>query len=152
MSLEIRGRRQKTGGFILEIGPAIFNLHASVVRGLADVLSNREESAKKMDEHRTQQRLEGYRALASKIAGMEDSIVQSILGQVTPAQIISLARVSQSKAVYNKIVNNLSRQNARQFEEDYRENTKISVHQASMHMEALLPVVRRAIRLRKEQL
>lgn len=152
MSLEVKGKRLKNGQFLVEIGPAIFQMPEAVVTGLAQALKDRQISSQDADKQRAQKRLDGYRALATKISEMEDAVIQNVLSQITPAQIISLARISQSKAVYNKIVNNLSRQNSRQFEEDYRENKPISVHQASMHMEVMLPIIRRAVRLRKEQM
>lgn len=148
--MDIKAKRNKTGEYMIEIGPAIFNLPQNVVEALYNVISNRSLASIEQDKARMEKRLTAYRSLANKLGTIEDAIMQSLLTQIRPEQMVTLARIAQSKDVYNKIVRNLSRQNARQFEEDYGRLGKISVHQAGTHMEQMLPILKKAIQARKD--
>ncbi len=148
--MDIKAKRNKTGEYMIEMGPVIFNLPQNVVEALYKVISQRAQASSEQDKLRMEKRLAAYRSLANKLGTIEDAIMQSLLNQIRPEQMVTLARISQSKEVYNKIVRNLSRQNARQFEEDYVRLTKISVHQAGTHMEQMLPVLKKAIQARKD--
>lgn len=148
--MEIRGKRQKNGDFMIEVGPTIFNLPENVVKALADLLKNRSARSAEQDKVRMEKRLDAYRGLAQKLSALDDALVQSVLGQITPDKMVTLARLAPGDAVYNKILKNLSRQNGRQFADDYKRTDRISVHQASTQMEQMIPVLRRAIQARKQ--
>lgn len=148
--MEIKGKRQKSGDYMIEIGPTIFNLPENVVEALSQVLKKRNQNSAEQDKARMEKRLTAYRILADKLSGIEDALIQSLLTQISPEQMVTLARIAPDDRVYKKIVKNLSRQNGRQFQEDYKRLDRISVHQASTQMESMVPVLKKAIQARKQ--
>ncbi|MGE4502864.1 MAG: FliG C-terminal domain-containing protein [Thiomicrospira sp.] len=148
--MEIKAKRQANGEYMIEIGPVIFNLPQPVVEVLHQVINDRGNKQTPADKARTEKRLAAYRSLANKLAVIEDPLMQSLLTQIRPEQMVTLARMASDDSVYQKIVRNLSRQNARQFEEDFARISKISVHQASSQMELMLPILKKAIQARKQ--
>ncbi|MDY0137038.1 MAG: FliG C-terminal domain-containing protein [Thiomicrospira sp.] len=148
--MEIKAKRQANGEYMIEIGPVIFNLPQPVVEALHQVINDRGNKQTPADKARTEKRLAAYRSLANKLAVIEDPLMQSLLTQIRPEQMVTLARMASDDSVYQKIVRNLSRQNARQFEEDFARISKISVHQASSQMELMLPILKKAIQARKQ--
>jgi flagellar motor switch protein FliG len=148
--MEIKAKRQANGEYMIEIGPVIFNLPHPVVEALHQVINERGNKQTAADNARTEKRLAAYRSLANKLAAIEDPLMQSLLTQIRPEQMVTLARMADDDSVYQKIVRNLSRQNARQFEEDFARISKISVHQASSQMELMLPILKKAIQARKQ--
>lgn len=148
--MEIKAKRQANGEYMIEIGPVIFNLPQPVVEALHQVINERAHAVTSADKERTEKRLAAYRSLANKLGTIEDPLMQTLLTQIRPEQMVTLARIATGDAVYQKILKNLSRQNARQFEEDYARINQISVHQASSQMELMLPILKKAIQTRKQ--
>lgn len=148
--MEIKAKRQQTGQYVIEVGPTIFNLPENVVEALNKVIHQRFRVLTEQDKERTQKRLVAYRALAAKLSTIENPLMQDLLNQVSSEQMVTLARIAQGSDVYYKIVANLSRQNARQFEEDFKRMTKISVHQAGTQMEKMVPILKKVIQARKQ--
>lgn len=148
--MEIKAKRQKNGDYVIEVGPTIFSLPENVVEGLNKVINDRFKTVTPQDKERMEKRLVAYRNLAAKLSTIEDAIMQNLLNQISPEQMVTLAKINQDGAVYQKILRNLSRQNARQFEEDFKRAGKTSVHQASTQMEQMIPVLKKAIQVRKQ--
>lgn len=148
--MEIKAKRQQSGNYVVEVGPTIFNLPENVVEALSKVIRERFKVVTEQDKERMQKRLTAYRALAGKLTQVENALMQDLLNQVSSEQMVTLARIAQGDEVYKKIVANLSRQNARQFEEDFKRLNKISLHQASTQMEKMVPILKKVIQARKQ--
>lgn len=147
--MEIKAKRKQDGDFIIEVGPVIFTLPEPAVAGLNRVITERTRQMSDTDKARTEKRLALYRNLADKLTTLEDPLIQTLLTQLSAEQMVTLARIAPSDGVYRKIESNLSRQNARQFEEDYARIKKISVHQASSQMEQIVPILKKTLQARK---
>ncbi|HEY9018641.1 FliG C-terminal domain-containing protein [Thiomicrospira sp.] len=148
--MEIKAKRQQSGQYVIEVGPTIFNLPENVVEALSKVIRERFKVVTEQDKERMQKRLTAYRALAGKLTQIENALMQDLLTQISSEQMVTLARIAQGDEVYKKIVANLSRQNARQFEEDFKRLDKISIHQASTQMEKMVPILKKVIQARKQ--
>ena len=148
--MEIKAKRQKSGDYMIEIGPTIFTLPENVVEALTQVLKNRNQNSAEQDKARMEKRLAAYRGLASKLSTIDDALMQNLLTQISPEQMVTLARIASDDSVYKKILKNLSRQNGRQFEDDYKRLSRISVHQAGTQMETMVPILKKAIQARKQ--
>lgn len=148
--MDIKAKRQQSGQYVIEIGPTIFNLPENVVEALNKVITERFRVMTDQDKERMQKRLTAYRALAGKLTQIENALMQDLLNQISSEQMVTLARIAEGDEVYKKIVANLSRQNARQFEEDFKRLDKISLHQASTQMEQMVPTLKKVIQARKQ--
>lgn len=148
--MEIKAKRQQSGNYVVEVGPTIFNLPENVVEALSKVIRERFKVVTEQDKERMQKRFTAYRALAGKLTQIENALMQDLLNQVSSEQMVTLARIAQGDEVYKKIVANLSRQNARQFEEDFKRLDKISLHQASTQMEQMVPILKKVIQARRQ--
>ncbi|WP_029933778.1 FliG C-terminal domain-containing protein [Thiomicrospira pelophila] len=148
--MEIKAKRQQSGNYVVEVGPTIFNLPENVVEALSKVIRERFKVVTEQDKERMQKRLTAYRVLAGKLTQVENALMQDLLNQISSEQMVTLARIAQGDEVYKKIVANLSRQNARQFEEDFKRLERISLHQASTQMEKMVPILKKVIQARKQ--
>lgn len=148
--MDIKAKRQQSGQYVIEVGPTIFNLPENVVEALNKVITERFRVMTDQDKERMQKRLTAYRALAGKLTQIENALMQDLLTQISSEQMVTLARIAEGDEVYKKIVANLSRQNARQFEEDFKRLDKISIHQASTQMEKMVPILKKVIQARRQ--
>lgn len=148
--MDIKTKRQQSGQYVIEVGPTIFNLPENVVEALNKVITERFRVVTVQDKERMQKRLTAYRNLAGKLTQIEDALMQDLLNQISSEQMVTLARIAQGDEVYKKITANLSRQNARQFEEDFKRLDKISIHQASTQMETMVPILKKVIQARRQ--
>ncbi len=142
--MDIEAKRKESGEFELEIGPVIFSLPIEVVKALKDLLEQRLNHPSSADDESHKRKLTAYRVLASKMMGVDDRIVQKFAPQVTPEELVTIARLAKGDGLYNKIVKNLSKQNRRQFEEDYAMLDKITEQNACLHMEHMVPLIKSA--------
>ncbi len=147
--MEITANRNKKGVYQLEIGPVTFALSQEVVEGLRKVIDQRLNQGNEIDAENLKRKLEAYRALASKMIGVDDRIVQQFAPQVTPEQLVTLVRLADGDELYEKVLRNLSKQNRRQFEEDYAALDKITEHNACIYMEQLVPLIKTAAEQQK---
>ncbi len=147
--MDVSASRDKNGVFHLEIGPVTFALNGEAVEGLQKVIDQRLNQGSEIDAQNTKRKLDAYRALASKMAGVDDKIVQKFAPQVTPEQLVTIVRLSDGSSLYEKIVRNLSKQNRRQFEEDYKVLDKITEQNACIYMEQLVPLIKKAAQEQK---
>jgi flagellar motor switch protein FliG len=131
------------------MGPVTFSLPHEVVRALRDVIDQRLNNSG-IDDENLQRKLLAYRVLASKMTGVDDKVVQKFAPKVTPEQLVTIVRMAEGDGLYHKIVKNLSKQNARQFETDYAAMDKITEQHACLYMEQLVPLIKRAAQEQKE--
>ncbi len=142
--MDIEAKRKESGEFELEIGPVVFSLPVEVVKALNTVLEQRLNHPNTADDEGHQRKLAAYRVLANKMVGVDDRIVQKFAPQLTPEQLVTIVRLAKGDGLYNKIVKNLSKQNCRQFEEDYVGLDKITEQNACLHMEHIVPLIKSA--------
>lgn len=147
--MEILGSRLKSGEYQLEIGPVTFTLPSDVINALQQVIEQRlQKNGSENDSiHR---KLEAYRALASKMMGVDDRIVQKFAPQLSPEQLVTIARLAEGDGLYQKILKNLSMQNRRQFEEDYASMDKITEQHACLYMEQIVPLIKQTAQEQKQ--
>ncbi len=142
--MDIKAWRDESGQFQLEMGPVIFNLPEEAIEGIRQVIEQRLHHSSELDEAGGRRKIKAYRILASKMANVDDRIVQKFAAQVLPEQLVTIVRLAEGNALYQKVLKNLSKQNRRQFEEDYQAMDKISEHHACLHMEQVITLIRRA--------
>lgn len=80
---------------------------------------------------------------------VDDRIVQTFAPQVTPEQLVTIVRLAEGDVLREKVLRNLSKQNRRQFEEDYAALNKITVHQACLYREQLVPLIKKVAQQQK---
>jgi len=148
--MEISARRDKSGQYQLEIGPVTFTLPEDAVTALQKVIDQRLSQGNAIDDENLKRKLVAYKVLASKMTGVDDRIVQKFAPQVTQEQLVTIVRLAEGNTLYQKILRNLSKQNRRQFEEDYAAMDKITEHNACVYMEQIVPLIKRAAKEQKE--
>lgn len=148
--MEIAASRTKTGECQLDIGPVTFTLPSEVVDALQQVIDQRLNQSNAIDDEGIKRKLEAYKALASKMIGVDDRVVQKFAPKVTPEQLVTIARLAEGDALYQKICRNLSKQNRRQFEEDFKVMNKITEQHACLYMEQIVPLIKIAAQEQKE--
>jgi len=149
MTMEIAASRDTNGIYHLEMGPVTFALNEEAVEGLHKVLDQRLNRGNDLDAENMKRKLEAYRLLASKMSGVDDRIVQQFAPQVTPEQLVTIVRLSDGDTLYQKVLRNLSKQNRRQFEEDFAALDKITEQNACIYMEQLVPMIKKAAQQQK---
>jgi len=142
--MDIHAKRDSKGEFQLEIGPVTFDLPRDAIDALQQVIVQRLHHSSDAGEEGILRKIKAYRTLASKMTNVDDRIVQKFASQVSPEQLVTIVRLAEGDGLYQKILRNLSKQNQRQFEEDYKALDKISEHHACLHMEQLITLIKRA--------
>lgn len=148
--MEIAASRNKNGAYQLEVGPVTFSLPVDVIKVLHQVVDERLNNNAKIDEEGLKRKLTAYRVLASKMTGVDDRIVQKFAPKVSPEQLVTIVRMAEGDALYQKVLRNLSKQNRRQFEADYAAMDKITEHNACLYMEQIVPLIKLAAKEQKE--
>lgn len=148
--MEIAASRTKNGEYQLEIGPVTFTLPEDAVSALQQVIGQRLNQNNEVDSDNIKRKLDAYKALASKMIGVDDRIVQKLATKVTPEQLVTITRLAEGDSLYEKVARNLSKQNRRQFEEDYKAMNKITEKHACLYMEQIVPLIKRAAQEQKE--
>jgi flagellar motor switch protein FliG len=143
--MDIEAKRKASGEFELEIGPVVFSLSIDMIKALHDLLEQRLNSSSVADDENHQRKLTAYRTLANKMIGVDDRIVQKFSPEVTPEQLVTIVRLAEGDGLYQKVVKNLSKQNRRQFEDDYAALDKITEQNACLHMEQIVPLIKRVV-------
>ncbi|WP_319380927.1 FliG C-terminal domain-containing protein [Thiomicrorhabdus sp.] len=142
--MEIAARRGEDGAYILELGNVEFDLPEEAVNALYQVLDQRLHHAESLDDENLKEKIVFYRDLATKIAGVDDRLVQKFAPMVSAEQLVTIARLAEGEVLYHKILRNLSRQNRRQFEDDYAQMDKITEQHACYFMEQMVPLIKQA--------
>ena len=148
--MEISASRNKTGEYQLEIGPVTFSLSSDVVYALQQVIDQRLNQNSAVDDENTKRKITAYRVLASKMTGVDDRIVQKLAPQLTSEQLVTIVRMAEGDGLYKKVAKNISKQNRRQFEDDYVAMDKITEQHACLYMEQIVPLIKRAAQEQKE--
>lgn len=147
--MEISARRNKEGVYLLDMGPVTFSLSAAAVDALQKVIDRRLNQGDDIESQQLEKKLQAYKTLANKMTEVDNRIVQEFAPKVSPEQLVTIVRLAEGNALYDKVVNNLSKQNRRQFEQDYKDLDKITVHNACIYMEQLVPLIKEAARQQK---
>jgi len=147
--MDISASRTAKGEYQLELGPVTFTLPKEVIKGLNAVINQRMNNSG-VDDENIQRKLVAYRVLASKMTSVDDRIIQKFAPKVSPEQLVTIVRMAEGEGLYNKIVKNLSKQNSRQFVEDYAAMDKITEQNACLYMEQLVPLIKKAAQEQKE--
>lgn len=148
--MEIAASRTQSGEYHLEIGPVTFTLPKEVISALQQVVEQRLHQSNSVDDENIKRKLDAYRMLATKMSGVDDRVVQKFAPRVTPEQLVTITRLAKGDVLYKKVSKNLSKQNRRQFEEDYKAMDKITEHHACLHMEQLVPLIKNAAQEQKD--
>lgn len=147
--MDIKAQHDHSGELVLEMGPVTFTLPHKVVKSLNEVITERLSEGESSSHQVLQKKLKTFRDLANKMAQVDDRVVQKFSPLVTTEQLVTITRLASGEVLYNKILRNLSRQNQRQFEEDYSAMNKITEAQACLYMEQLIPVIKQAAQEQK---
>lgn len=140
--MDIEVRRLKNGEIQLDFGRVMLNLPPAVIKALQQTVEARLNASGEKERAAIKKKLAVFRELAKKLAAVDDRIMQRMLPQLTPEQLVTLARLG-GEAVLRKIERNLSKTNRRQFEEDYARLNRITEHQAVIYMEQIVPVLKK---------
>jgi len=149
--MEISATHENTGDFTLEIGPVTFSLNIEAVQSLYKIIDERLGEGDDKERLARSLKLKAYRALASKMVNVDERVLQKFANQVKTEQLVTLVRLAEGEALYNKVLENMSRQNRRQFEEDFAAMERITEHQAIVFMEQIIPVIKQAAQDQKRQ-
>lgn len=147
--MDIEARRDESGEFQLEIGPVTFTLSVEAIEALHQVVHQRLNDPNHEDQEAIKRKLAAYKVLATKMANVDDRIIQKFSPQVTSEQLVTIVRLAEGDALKEKVSRNLSMQNRRQFEEDYATMNKITEQHACLHMEQLVPYIKQAAQEQK---
>lgn len=148
--MEVSAKHRDSGDYELEIGPVLFTLNHDVIEGLEHVIKKRLNQGAAKDEASMQKKLSAYRNLATKMGAVDDKVVQKIVVRIRAEQLVTMVRLAEGKVLYNKVLRNLSTQNRRQFEDDYKSMNKITEHQAIVYMEQIVPILKHAAQEQKK--
>lgn len=147
--MDIAASRDQRGAYHLQTGPVTFALDESAVEALRQVIDQRLNKGSEIDAENMKRKLQAYRALASKMAGVDNKIIEKFAPQVSPEQLVTIVRLAEGDSLYQKISKNLSKQNRRQFEADYEAMDKITEHNACIYMEQLVPLIKKTAQEQK---
>lgn len=148
--MDISANHSKSGEYQLAIGPVTFSLPSDAISALGQVVEQRLNQNSSIDAENIKRKLQAYRALASKMIGADDQIIQKFAPQLTPEQLVTMARLADGDGLYQKVMRNLSKQNCRQFEEDFATMNKITEHSACVYMEQIVPLIKKTAQEQKK--
>ncbi len=148
--MEISVKRTEDGGHYLELGYVTFDLPQSAVKKLQEIIGIRLNQSEAKDSQVLQKKLQAYRQLANKLVHVDNRIVQEFALALTAEQLVTMSRLATGESLYNKLANNLSKQNRQQFEDDYRTLSKITEQNAVANMEQAVPVIKKIANKQKQ--
>ena len=105
--------------------------------------------SEEQESEQLEKRVQAYRALATRMADVDDRIVQKFAPKIGTAPLIAMVRLAEGDKLRNKVLKNLSKQNQRQFEEDEAALGPITFQQACTYMEQVIPFIKQAAREQK---
>jgi len=147
--MDVTATRNKQGDYELEIGPVTLELGSQVVAALQKVIDERLNNSDAQESEQLEKKVKAYKMLATKMAGVDDRIVQQFAPRVGSAQLVTMVRLADGDALRKKVLKNLSRQNQRQFEIDEAEMGKITYQHACAYMEQIVPLIKQAAQEQK---
>lgn len=140
--VEISTKRTKEGKYLLSMGYVTFELAEKSLNELTEIISMRVNKSSEIDNKNLQKKIIAYKNLANKLVSSNNRVVQDFAVTLETEQLVTLARLADGNSMYNKIIHNLPKQNASQFEIDFNGLEGISEHQAVLNMEVAIPVIR----------
>jgi flagellar motor switch protein FliG len=140
--MEIYARRTKQDELLLTIGYVSFDLPEEALKKLTNIIATRLNQSSTMDNANLQKKITAYKKLVNKLALANDRVVQEFAISLTTEQLVTLARLADGEDMLNKIIKNLSRQNSKQFQDDFNKMTGITEQQAIINMEMAVPIIR----------
>ena len=147
--MEIEIHRLKNGDLRLDFGQVMLHLPPEIIKALQHVVEKRLNMSGEAERAALEKKLAIFRDLANKLAHMDDRVLQKVLPQLTPEQLVTLVRLSEGDYFYQKVLRNMSKTNRRQFEEDYARLNRITKHQAVIYMEQIIPLLKKAAQEQK---
>jgi len=147
--MEVTVRRDETGENILEMGPVTLTIKDDVVKSLRSVMTQRLSQSSGAEQVVLEKKLNAYKTLASKMRGVDGRIIQKLAVQLTPEQLVTMVRLAPGQDLYKKVLENMSKSNRMQFEDDYKALDRITVHQACIYMEQIVPKIKAAAQEQK---
>ena len=147
--MEVTAKRNEQGDYELEIGPVTLEINNQVVGALQQVIDKRLNDSSSQEEALLEKKIQAYRVLATRMADVDDRIVQLFAPQVGGEQLVTMVRLAEGNGLRDKVLKNLSKQNRRQFEEDDVALGKISYQHACAYMEHVVPMIKEAAQQQK---
>ncbi|HIC99883.1 MAG TPA: hypothetical protein EYP05_00885 [Piscirickettsiaceae bacterium] len=147
--MDIEIHKLKNGEIRLDFGQVMLHLSPEVIKTLQQVVEKRLNMSGEAERAAIEKKLAIFRDLANKLAHMDDRVLQKVLPQLTPEQLVTLVRLSEGDYFYRKVLRNMSKTNRRQFEEDYARLNRITKHQAVIYMEQIIPLLKKAAQEQK---
>ncbi|HIQ40358.1 MAG TPA: hypothetical protein EYH46_04210 [Sulfurivirga caldicuralii] len=147
--MDIEIHKLKNGEIRLDFGQVMLHLSPEVIKTLQQVVEKRLNMSGEAERAAIEKKLTIFRDLANKLAHMDDRVLQKVLPQLTPEQLVTLVRLSEGDYFYRKVLRNMSKTNRRQFEEDYARLNRITKHQAVIYMEQIIPLLKKAAQEQK---
>ena len=147
--MEISTQHNSDDTIELNIGFVSYTLSKPAVNALYKVIEKRLNSGDDQEAQAIEKKIAAYRALANKMAAVDARIFQNLLLKLTPQQQVTLAKLAKDDLIYNKILTNMSKQNQRQFKDDFETFGQITYHQAIIHMEKMVPIIKKAAQEQK---
>lgn len=148
--MEVKAKRDGQGEYYLDIGPVTLSLSAQVIKALHTVIDQRLNQFSEQEAAALDKKFQAYKVLATKMSAVDDRIIQKFAPQVSPEQLVTIVRLAEGDVLLQKVLKNLSRQNRRQFEDDYAAMDKITVQHACLYMEQLVPMIKKAAQEQRE--
>jgi len=150
--MEVTAKRNQKGEYELELGPVTLELSGQVVEALQSVIDKRLNNSSDQEMQLLEKKIQAYRVLATKMADVDDRIVQEFAPQVGAEQLVTMVRLSDGERLREKVLKNLSKQNRRQFEEDDKALGRITYQNACTYMEQIVPLIKQAAQHQKKLL
>lgn len=147
--MEVTAKRSTEGLYELEIGPVTLEIDSQVLTALQQVVSKRLNDSESHETDQLEKRVQAYRVLATRMALVDDRIVQKIVPKIGAEQLITMVRLAKGDGLRDKVLKNLSKQNKRQFEEDEAALGAISYQHACTYMEQVVPFIKQAAKEQK---
>lgn len=148
--MEVTAKRNQQGEFELEMGPVTLELNAQVIEALRSVIDKRLNSSNDQETQLLEKKIQAYRVLATKMAEVDDRIIQEFAPQVGAEQLVTMVRLAEGNTLREKVLRNLSKQNRRQFEDDDKALGEITYQHACLYMEQIVPLIKQAAQHQKQ--
>ncbi len=141
--MEIYTKRTREGDFQVSMGHVTFQLPETAINKLKEVIHARLNKSSEIDSANIEKKLIAYKNLVNKLVEANDRVVQEFAVSLVTEQLVTVARLANGTSMFDKIIKNLSKQNAEQFKMDYDELNEITEYQAIVYMEQAIPVIRK---------
>ncbi|PLA74855.1 hypothetical protein CYQ88_04490 [Hydrogenovibrio sp. SC-1] len=149
--MEITAKKDENGHLLLGFDGVTFELPENAIGSLQKLIGGRLAQTAGGNTESLQRKIKTYRNLATKMIVVDDVVLQSILPRMKPEQLVTMVRLADGERLFHKVIRNLSRQNGKQFQQDYLDFDQITEHQACVYMEQILPLIKEAAQMQKNR-